>query len=952
MREVVKSVDCNCCKIEIFFPSLSKVEIDLMVQFLYTGKISNLSANRTVISEVLDNLTKLLGFPNCLQSTRGKPVVPIFMKETNTVLNVFQEVESVSIKQKLASKSADHKLCPESQEELNQKHELQKITDIISEKDEAKDQYQNSSMDLSTTYSAKKQVKFDENMGLFESIEFEEKVELDENMELDDIDEEDLIDALDEIEFDEKIEFDNKNLNFDEKVDVYDKVEFDEAIEFDQKIEVDESIKFGEIEEDTNDALDDLSSSLEMPNIISNENGKGNENIIQGKAMVEFEELNTTNDSNKKEKDGFIESINTLEPLNTSSPNSDQTENEIHEEKVRVENEAKSADLFDLSEDQLKVETTRKPKEFHKEKSVKSYKCNYCNAFFSIRSNLKRHQIGSCTKGFTPQADLMELKCSRCKRTKTFSTQSELDEHITLVHEGKSENSYECDHCHIFFSTKSNLSRHILRNCSSGTKSTSTKPYGNLNELREVLDDSINEETNQAENDSDEKEIHEEFSVKTEIKPAVDLADGEEQLKVKSEKFSVNPESHKHTSACYSSKWSNQNSNLCPLLKDPLLNSKKHCEVSDGKKSNKNLKIPESLEVEKQTPKCEYCLKTFGQYSTLNRHLRKSCKNVPKSPKTKRISKRLASAETFHQCSTCNLSFSKESHLIKHQKEEHEIFNKKEERKKMFKCKYCEKMIANRFNLWKHLQNTCTSDPNRFELIRQMRIEDVTEKRYKCKYCNKTFVERNILRRHLRQICTSDPNRFELVSQMKIENVTILRFQCTKCDRSYSTKGALKNHNLIHEGNRKKYDCSLCDKQFFSQAAVDQHILAVHEGKKPHLCSQCGHSTANKSNLKMHIEHVHEGKKPFPCDQCDKRYRQRCELKNHVSRSHEKNKPFKCSVCSHSFANKAELDQHGDVHTNIRPYPCTICEDKFKRSHHLVTHLKTIHNVAKKDWKI
>ena len=67
MREVVKSVDCSCGKIEIVFPSLSKEEIYLMVQFLYTGKISNLSENRIVLTEVLDNLTKLLGFPNCMQ---------------------------------------------------------------------------------------------------------------------------------------------------------------------------------------------------------------------------------------------------------------------------------------------------------------------------------------------------------------------------------------------------------------------------------------------------------------------------------------------------------------------------------------------------------------------------------------------------------------------------------------------------------------------------------------------------------------------------------------------------------------------------------------------------------------------------------------------------------------------------------------------------------------------
>ena len=87
MREVVKSVDCNCGKIEIVFPSLSKEEIYLMVQFLYTGKISNLSANKYVVAEVLDNLIQLLGFPNCMQSAKGTPVVPIVMKETKKAQN-------------------------------------------------------------------------------------------------------------------------------------------------------------------------------------------------------------------------------------------------------------------------------------------------------------------------------------------------------------------------------------------------------------------------------------------------------------------------------------------------------------------------------------------------------------------------------------------------------------------------------------------------------------------------------------------------------------------------------------------------------------------------------------------------------------------------------------------------------------------------------------------------
>ena len=131
---------------------------------------------------------------------------------------------------------------------------------------------------------------------------------------------------------------------------------------------------------------------------------------------------------------------------------------------------------------------------FHEGKLGNSYKCKYCSTFYSNKSNLDRHQIRNCTKGVTPiekqVATPMKLKCSRCKY-KSFSTQSELDEHIILVHEGKSKNKFECGHCHKFYSTKANLDKHILRNCPPETKSTSTKPCFITFGSRDVLGDLI-----------------------------------------------------------------------------------------------------------------------------------------------------------------------------------------------------------------------------------------------------------------------------------------------------------------------------------------------------------------------------------------------------------------------------------------------------------------------------
>ena len=902
MREVVKSVDCNCGKIEIFFPSLSKKEIDLMVEFLYTGKISNLSANESVVSEVLDNLTKLLGFPNCLQSTKGKP---IFMNETKTVRNVFHEMDSVSIKQSLASKSADHKPCPESQEELNQKHEHKNITDIISYKEEVKDQYKNSSMNFLTTTSFKKQIGFDENMELFESIEFEEKVELD---------------------------------------------EFHEKVEFHENMELD-----GIKQEDTIDALDDLPNILEM------------RSIIQEKVLIKFEQLDAANDSNTKPKDGLKESIDMKE---------------IHEE-VNVESETKSADLFDLFEnsaydkDQLKVEIegrilktySRKPQELTANPKSHKHTLKWANQNSNSCPVIREDQIPTIFDKITLDEFLNQPK-------KDFTGNSsqkiiKIDEKARMVESEKKfakikENceidasNFKCASCEFSYPNKNDLIIHIkekhvsispLHNDSSNdyqvNQTSNLCPLIREKKLPITFDKvTLNEFLNNPKKYSHGNSVQK--TIKTDKKPA--------QIKENDEVKNIekNENELKNSSIQYE--------------EEPLLNSPKHssnCEVSDDKETvgNKTLEFHENSAIGSKNRECKYCFKTFVKYSTLHRHLlTKRCKNVSKTLQTKINSKRLESAETFYQCSKCKMSFSKESHLIQHQKERHEIIKKKGI-KKMFKCMYCEKIIVNRFELTRHFQMTCTSDPNRFELILQMRIEDETDlkeeerkialaKIYKCKYCNITFVRGAGLRRHLHQVCTSDPNRFELVPQMKIENATIPQFQCKKCEKSFSSEDRRNKHYSVHDKNRKKYDCSLCDKTFVTKQSVDNHISSIHKGIKPHLCSQCGYSCADKGILKNHIIRVHEGKRLYPCDQCNKTFKSKQEVKNHISSFHENIRPFQCTLCSRSFFTKDQLKDHGDVHTNIRPYSCTICEDKFKRSHHLVTHLKTIHNVAKKDWKI
>ena len=61
MREMIGSVGIDS-KIDVFCPSLSKEELEIIVQFLYNGKLVH--ADETVVSKASKNLEELFGFPS------------------------------------------------------------------------------------------------------------------------------------------------------------------------------------------------------------------------------------------------------------------------------------------------------------------------------------------------------------------------------------------------------------------------------------------------------------------------------------------------------------------------------------------------------------------------------------------------------------------------------------------------------------------------------------------------------------------------------------------------------------------------------------------------------------------------------------------------------------------------------------------------------------------------
>ena len=512
-------------------------------------------------------------------------------------------------------------------------------------------------------------------------------------------------------------------------------------------------------------------------------------------------------------------------------------------------------------------------------------------------------------------ADLpIPLKCSKCKY-KSFSTQSELDEHIELFHEGKSKNTFKCDQCHNFYSTKNNLTKHQIRSCTKVLDdSINIKSNHEVtNQEIETTDDNMDVETDETESDDSdssifglsessprrfisEKHLLQQQEVGLDIednddmlssleyssnnsnlpdKASNDFADGIIDEVENPGKLVADIETHTHTSSCYSSKWGNENSNPCPILGKNRLSSEpkrvfsSRLPPSDKKTMTNSLKDSQDFVIDQagKSPNVEF---------------------------EKEVSENL-------QCDYVRL---------------YGFCDKFSVMLDTVGIRQSKRLIENRNKL------VCNCPPKKNNKPRKI----------VCKICDASFKKKD-LEDHVKSVHEI------LIGEKK-------SFRCPLCEKIFESKmGIIRHIDLYHKG-LEKLECPTCKREFRGKGVLDRHIAVVHERKKPHLCTICGKAFPAGFVLKKHIRLVHEGKRPHVCDSCGKTFKTPHQLKNHILSSHgDGKKSFQCPSCDKTFVLKHDMKKHAFIHTNIRPYECNACDDKFKRSHHLTTHMRTVHGL-------
>ena len=105
MRDMIKSVGIDS-KIEVFCPSVSKKELEMIVDFFYNGKIFN--STKTVVSQVSNTLKELFGFP-LIQVEMSESKGPRFgKKEVGFSKELKHESDDIKVKEESILNEENH----------------------------------------------------------------------------------------------------------------------------------------------------------------------------------------------------------------------------------------------------------------------------------------------------------------------------------------------------------------------------------------------------------------------------------------------------------------------------------------------------------------------------------------------------------------------------------------------------------------------------------------------------------------------------------------------------------------------------------------------------------------------------------------------------------------------------------------------------------------------------
>ncbi|XP_073345986.1 histone-lysine N-methyltransferase PRDM9 [Pagrus major] len=395
---------------------------------------------------------------------------------------------------------------------------------------------------------------------------------------------------------------------------------------------------------------------------------------------------------------------------------------------------------------------------------------------------------------------------------------------------------------------------------------------------------------------------------------------------------------------------------------------------------------------------CTMCLKCFGQYCDLTRHLR----SHQKRSKTGERIKPAAATMPF-SCAECLLSFPSvedlQQHISEHHSEETVVEIQDEDQRQdpdfvpqssanelqkrpsqrpqrpgarskvsaitkliapKRRAAICKKPLssspqaerssaepeapaARNGKLTKYRWFSCNRCKRTYANPDELKAHKCPLRQHKCGQCGATFIKSGFLHRH---------------EQMVHSNAK--SYSCDRCGKAFSTSGKLKQHQksntcMKYHCTSELFPCSFCQFSFTMKSYLIKHIKRHHpveylshcssdghvdqpeeEKEKECVCPHCGKSFESNKALKSH-SCIQQVQVLYLCTDCGKGFTNHYGLKQH-QRIHTGEKPYICPHCSKSFCYTGQLNVHLRTHTGEKPYLCTHCGESFRQSGDLKRH--------------
>lgn len=226
--------------------------------------------------------------------------------------------------------------------------------------------------------------------------------------------------------------------------------------------------------------------------------------------------------------------------------------------------------------------------------------------------------------------------------------------------------------------------------------------------------------------------------------------------------------------------------------------------------------------------RCETCDLAYSNYTFYKQHM-----------------------DQFHKkslsCSDCNLRFTYENTLLKHQLDYHTLYPKQ--------CNECTQVFLTAKTLYEHID---------------VHTKHLNAKTSPCEICGKLLKDKYTLKAHV-----------EAVHEKRAGG----DFACEQCGKMLKSKSSLSYHRKSAHTLDYPHRCDVCGKGFIKYNRM-VNCLNNHQGIYKYRCPECDYKTNKLIQFKEHVN-MHTGEKSFYCPVCRHKSNGTKNLGCHIKQVHK-----------------------------------------------------------------